>query len=497
MMVGLFAARWILKALGQVDYGLVGLVGGLAMFVTFLNSLLAAAVGRFYAVAIGATNKIGNECKGLEDCRRWFNTALSLHFVVSVVLVVVGYPIGIWAVENFLSIPTDRVAACVWVWRFTCLSCFVNMFSVPFQAMYTAKQEIAELTIYGFFTTTLNAAFFYYISVHSGFWLTWYAAWVCLTSVAPQVVIAVRAMIKYQECSFNRRYLWSVERLKQLLYYACARFWANFSGIVGSQGQSILVNKYMGPVYNASMTVGNAVAGHAVSFSAALSAAFWPAIANKAGEDDRESIHKLSFFTCRMGAVLVLVFAIPLGLEIDTVLHIWLVNPPPFAGEICLIVLARMVFEKMTEGYELAIYGTGNGVMKYSWSAGWAGICTALVAWACFAMGLKMWSIVIGLAWSKCMTCTIRLWLGRSLVGFSFKYWVRHVFSPLALLSMTVLVAGCVPKICLIPSLLRVVITTMVCLAIFLPMVWFVVLDRTETRVLQNKFHCIINKVRI
>lgn len=488
MVIGLFTARWVLQALGQVDYGLVGLVGGLALVVSFLNTLLASAVGRFYAVEVGAANKVGNSQNGLEDCRRWFNTAVLLHFVVSSVLVVIGYPVGVWAVENFLEIPTDRVAACIWVWRFTCLSCFVNMFSVPFQAMYTAKQEIAELTIYGFVTTTLNAGFFYYISVHSGIWLTRYAAWVCLTSVAPQVIIVVRAVIKYQECCFNRSYLWSVGRLKQLLYYACARFWANFSGIVGSQGQSILVNKYMGPVYNASMTVGNAVAGHAVSFSSALSAAFWPAIANKAGENDKNSIHRLSFFTCRIGALLVLVFAIPLGLEIDSVLQIWLVNPPPFAGEICLIVLARMVFEKMTEGYELAIYGTGNGVMKYSWTAGWAGIFTVLVAWICFAMGLKMWSIVIGLAVSKCITCTVRLWLGQTFVGFSFRYWFRRVFCPLLILSLSVLVGGCIPRMLMSASLVRVIVTTSICLLIFMPMIWLVVLDGSERSALRNKF---------
>ena len=488
MVVGLFAARWVLKALGQVDYGLVGLVGGLAMFVSFLNALLAAAVGRFYAVEVGAANKTGNESEGLEDCRRWFNTALSLHLVVSVVLVAIGYPIGAWAVENFLTIPPDRMSDCIWVWRFTCLSCFVNMFCVPFQAMYTAKQEIAELTVYGFATTTLNAFFFYYISTHSGVWLTPYSAWICAMSVLPELIIAVRAFIKYEECRFNVRYLWSANRLKALLYYAVARFWANFSGMVGAQGQSILVNKYMGPVYNASMTVGNAVAGHAVSFSSALSAAFWPAIANKAGEEDADSVRRLSFFTCRIGAALVLVFAIPLGLEVDEVLRIWLVNPPPFASGICLIVLIRMVFEKMTEGYELAIYGTGNGVMKYSWSAGWAGICTALVAWICFAMGLKMWSIVIGLAVSKCMTCVIRLWLGRSLVGFSFRYWVRSVFVPLFFLSVTVSVGGSVIRILLCSSLFRVVATALTCVLIFLPSIWLVVFDEMEKTALKNKF---------
>lgn len=161
--VGLFCGRWTLMALGQTDYGLMGLVGGLVAFVTFFNGLLAESVGRFYAVSVGAAKKEGNAEKGLEDCRKWFNTAVLMHTAIPVALIVIGYPVGLWAVNSFLTIPPDRVVACRWVWSFSCLATLVSMMNVPFRAMYGAKQEIAELTLYGFATTTFNALFLYYI----------------------------------------------------------------------------------------------------------------------------------------------------------------------------------------------------------------------------------------------------------------------------------------------------------------------------------------------
>ena len=121
--VGLFCGRWTLMALGQTDYGLMGLVGGLITFVTFINNLLSESVGRFYAVSVGAARKKGNEANGLEDCRRWFNTAVVIYTLIPVLLIAIGYPIGMWAVNNFLTIPVDRVEACRWVFRFSCLSC--------------------------------------------------------------------------------------------------------------------------------------------------------------------------------------------------------------------------------------------------------------------------------------------------------------------------------------------------------------------------------------
>lgn len=467
-------------ALGQTDYGLMGLIGGLTGAVSFLNTLLASAVGRFYAVNVGAAKKTGNEVAGLEDCRKWFNTALALHTVIPLSLVVIGYPLGCWAIEHFLEIPLDRMSACIWVWRFTCVACFMSMFNVPCHAMYTAKQEIAELTIYSFVTTTLNACFLYYMVSHPGIWLTKYMAWTCALSVVPQLIIGFRAFVKYEECRFVPRYLFDKGRFGEIFRFAFAKFWADFSSQFSTQGQAILVNKYMGPRFNASMSVGNVVAGHSLTLAGAIEGAFWPAIANKIGEGDDAEVKRLCFTAMRLSTLMVLVFAVPLGLEVDEVLRLWLVNPPTFAAQIVLILLIRAVLERMTAAYGTAIYGYGRGVMKYAWTAGWAGISTVFVSWLFFALGLGMWSVVIGLTVSKIITVSVRLVLGRTLVGFSFWYWVRNVFVPIGLLALGVTCAGMITRIFMKPSFLRVVLTSLISEIVFVPLVWGLVMDCAE-----------------
>lgn len=56
LVCGLFSARWVLEALGQEDFGLYGVVGGLVAFIGIVNSLLGCAVGHFYAVSVGAAD---------------------------------------------------------------------------------------------------------------------------------------------------------------------------------------------------------------------------------------------------------------------------------------------------------------------------------------------------------------------------------------------------------------------------------------------------------
>lgn len=487
LALGLFTARWALMALGHADYGLIGLIGGMTGFVSFFNSILSSAVGRFYAVKVGEAKRAENNAAGVEECRKWFNTALSIHSVVPVMLVAMGYPVGAWLVRHFLTIPPDRIGSCITVWRFTCITCFIAMFNVPFKAMYTAKQEIAELTIYGFATTTLNALFLYYMISHPGFWLVRYASWTCFIGVTPQLIIAVRALFKYEECRFVGAYLWSRERYRQLMHFAVALLWARFSDVFSSQGQAILVNKYMGVTYNAAMTLGNTVAKHALTLSASLDGAFWPAITNKTGERDHEGVKKFCFMSMRISTVLVMIFAVPLSLEIHEVLRLWLVTPPNFTLEICLIMLARAVVDRMTLAYATAIYGYGNGVMKYCWCGGWAGISTVVVSWLFFALGFGMWSIIIGLTCSKMITVGVRLYWGRILLGFGFFYWVRTVLFPISLLMAVMMFGGLCIQLLMQESFLRIVVTTGVCEALLISGSWFMVLNRTEKAFVRQK----------
>ena len=480
LAIGLFCGRWTLMLLGQTDYGLLGLVGGLTGFITFFNGIFAGSVGRFYAFYIGKEKAAENSADGIEECRRWFSLAVLIHLSIPVLLVIVGYPVGVWAVRNFLNIPPDRVEACVWVLRFVCASCFVGMANVPFQAMYTAKQEIAELTIYSFITTTANFVFLYFAIQHPGNWLVKFMLWTCCLSMAPQMVIAWRAVVKYPECRLRLRYFWDKTRFVQLFGYAAARFWTAFTDMFATQSRNILVNKFLGPKCNAAMQVGGAVSGHAMTLSNALSQAFWPALVNKAGEGDTEKVFKMAFFACRIGTAAVMLFALPLMLEAKEVLVLWLVDPPYFSSMLCVAALLVMIMERLTDGYWMVILGMGKGVKTYSLVIGWSAVPCILVLYLFFFMGMGFWSVFWGaMVWGLCRL-VLRLVLGSRLVGLRFCRWLRSVFVPMCTIAAVALCAGLMPRSLMDGSFLRVVVTTCAVEAVFLPLAWRFALERDE-----------------
>lgn len=484
LVIGLFCGRWTLMALGDVDYGLIGVVGGLTAFVTFLNSIMAGGVGRFYAISVGESQKNSNE--GIEKCHEWFTTAVVVHTFLPLLLMCVGYPIGDWAVRHFLTIPPERVSQCVWVWRFTCISCFVSMISVPYNAMYGAKQEIAELTIYSFITSTLNVLFLYYAVTHPGVWLVKYSAWSCLLSVVPSLIISLRSVLKYKECRFNKVYLRCWSNVKRMLSYSGWLIIGGMGDLLSAQGMSVLVNKYFGPRMNAAQNVGNTLSGQCSTLSGSMLGAFWPAIMNAYGAGDIVRVRKLAYQVCKFAPLLIMLFAIPLSLEINEVLLLWLKNPPKYAAGLCVLALIVLVGDRSTHGFAIAMHATGK-IAKYQAVVGGVYLFALPLAWLFFAFGMSVYALGYAMIISRGACAFMRMVMARYQTGLSVRHWFFRIGIPLIVIASITISVGLLPRFVMPPSFIRIVVTTVVCSGSMGVLSWMLVVERQEKKYLVDK----------
>lgn len=483
---GLFTARWVYLALGKSDYGLYGVVGGLTVFIAFINNVLGVSVGRYYAYSVGRAKIKGHEAEGLEECRQWFNTAFVIHSVVPLVLMVVGYPIGEWAVRHFLAIPPDRVEPFVWIFRFSCIACFCGMVSVPFNAMYAAKQYIAELTVYSFAQTTANVVFLCYMVNHPGDWLVRYGLWNCLLAVVPALVITIRACTVFPECRFNMSYMKSRRHLGELGAFAG---WYSF-GILGNlcrfNALPILVNKYFGPVQNAALSIANNVGAHTQTLAASLRTAFQPAIANALGAGEVEKAVSLMNRTCKFGTLLVLLFCIPVCLEIDEILRLWLKTPPETAAGLTVGVISALVLDKLTTGHFILINSSGR-IRGYQISVGLCFMASFPIAWGLMDCGGGVYSVVYATNAVLIGATLMRIHFVRRYFSVPPLYWFHRVLFPLLSTVIVSTAAGLVPVHLFPPSFLRILFTCIVVELVFLPFSWLLVLDREERSYLVSK----------
>ena len=481
---GVFGGRWALMSLGEVDYGLHGLVGGLTAFIGFLNGVLAAAVGRFYALSVGQSRK--DSVAGLEEARRWFSIALLIHTAVPAVLLAIGWPIGEWAIRNFLTIPPDRVNACLWVFRFCCIGCFIGMVSVPFNAFYGAKQYIAELTIYGFITTSLNISVLYYMVTHPREWLVPYAAWLLVLGLVPSLIITGRAMKIFPECRFSFAYCRDWKRFRKLFAYAFWQFFGSLSVLMRGQGIAILVNKYFGPSFNASLAIARNVNGKATELGASLLGAFGPAITNAWGEGNLDRARKLAMNVCKFSVLASFVFVLPLMIELPYAMRLWLKTPPDWVTPLCCAVMMQIMINRTTKGHLVLIQATGRIGLYESVAAG---LCLTMlpVAWLLIELGLGPWGLCISFVVVTAAYAWVRPFFASRLAGLSTRIWLRRVLFPLLVLAVATLATGFLCRVTMPEGFLRLVVTIISCEAVLLPLAWAILFDAEDRVFISRK----------
>lgn len=493
--LGLVCGRWTLMALGKVDYGLMGLVGGLTAFITFFNTVLAGANARFYAFSVGAAKVAENQDAALEECRHWFNTALSIHTVVPFVLISIGYPIGAHAITNWLTIPVDRIADCVWVFRFVCLSCFVGMLNVPFLAMYTAKQHIAELTIYSFVTSTLNVLFLYYMINHPGVWLAKFSAWTCFLAVVPQFIICFRALFIFQECHINFSYMWDGVRLKRLGYFSGWQMLGVFCSLLRGQGLSVVINKFFGATMNAAQAIGVTVQGHCGTLAGAMRGAFTPVITQACGAGDFEKMNCFVLRTCKFNVLLSALFMIPLALELNEVMRLWLKFPPEFSVGLCYCAMALHVIDALTTPHVVAINATGKIAIFH------VVVCSVDVLTIPLAIFVgflcKNVYLVMGVAiFMQGVLAVGRMVFARITARTSLRKWGVEVCLPLLTSVLVAAGIGFLPHCWLSATFGRVCLTTALCELTLVPLSWFVILNESERDFVWQKMRPQLEKMR-
>src|SRR5690554_6010568 len=108
MVVSLYTSRIVLNTLGVEDFGIYNVVGGFVTMLGFLNSAMARGTKRFLAFEIGKSN--------YPQLVKVFSMSVNIHFLIALIILLFAETIGLWFINNQLTIPSERIEAANWVY---------------------------------------------------------------------------------------------------------------------------------------------------------------------------------------------------------------------------------------------------------------------------------------------------------------------------------------------------------------------------------------------
>lgn len=350
MSIGLFTSRVILQLLGVSDYGIYNVVGGFVAMLAYINSIFVSATQRFLSFSLGKYDK--------EIVSKVFSTAVNVHCILGAIILLLAETIGLWFVNNYLNIAEDRMFAANCVYQCAIISLFFNILNVPYNASIVANERMDFYAYTSIFESLARLGAVYLMVLLPFDKLIMNAVlWALITMIILSGCIFY-CKRNFQECSYHT--VWDKSLLKEMSTYAG---WTAVGGLGFSfkeQSFNIMLNIFFGTSINAARGIAIQVSGVVNQFASNFFMAVQPQITKQYASGQLERSRKLVYSCAKFAFCLLALVTIPIILNLEYLLGLWLEEIPEYTYEFLVIILTSTLFGSFAAPITTAIQATGN-----------------------------------------------------------------------------------------------------------------------------------------
>lgn len=485
MLVGFWAARITLNALGVEDYGVNSAVGGMVAMFSLLTGSLSAASSRYMTFGLGKGD--------MPYLKRIFSMTMNIHTLIAVVIVLLMETVGVWFLNTQMEFPDGRLGAANWVLQCSVLNFVIGIISVPYNSAIIAHEKMSVFAYMTIFDVVTRLLIVLSLWLYDGDRLILYAVLFMIQGLVRQFVYWIYCKRNFEECTYQR--IWDKELAGKLFGFAGWNFFGAGSALLMTQGVNVLINIFFGVVANAARGVAVQVEGVVMQFVNNFTTAINPQITKSYAGGNFDRMFILVFKGARFSFFLMLVIAVPLMVEADYVLKLWLGTVPEQAALFLRYTLAISLVSVLSGTMITMMLATGD-IKKYQIIVGGTGMLVLPLAYIFYKLGFPVETAYVVHFTVFCVQLVQRLFLLKGMVGMDIMAFVRGVLCrtlPIAAVSFAVpvLFVMFVPE----ASFLRLVSTVLVSEAVMLPLIYFFGMEVSERQLIKDKVNAVVRKI--
>ena len=384
MVVSLFTSRINLQSLGVQDFGIYNVVGGVVSMFSIFSGSLATAISRFITFELGKDNK--------ERLSKVFSTAVSIQILLSIFIIIIAEVIGVWFLNNKMVIPENRLYAANWVLQLSFFSFAINLISVPYNAAIIAHEKMSAFAYISIFEVIARLIICYSLFISPVDKLITFAILLFILSIILRLIYGIYCKKNFAECNYHL--LLDKKLFKEIAGFAG---WSSFTLVAYSlynSGLNILLNLFFGPVVNASRAIAvqvqNAVQGFSKNFQTAIN----PQIIKSYAEGDMQRVYSLIFAASKFSFFLMFLLSLPIILETNIILSIWLTDIPEYTIIFVRLILIIVTIDSIGGPLYCAQQATGK-IRKFQLMTGILMLLILPVSYVTLKMGANAESVYL------------------------------------------------------------------------------------------------------
>lgn len=476
MGVSLYSSRIVLSVLGVDDFGIYDVVGGAVAMFSFFSGSISVATQRFLSYELGK--------KDSGEIGKIFCMSVNTHLIMAAAAIVIVEAGGLWLLNHKLNIPADRIAAANWVFHCSVLSFIINFISIPYSALIIAHEKMSIYAYISIIDVILKLLIVYLLRYLMYDKLVLYAILLLAVSVIIRVAYGLYCRYKFTESHF--KFVWDKGLFKQMFRHSNWMLLGTTTSMLSSQGVNMLMNTFFNVTVNAARGIAYQVYYAANSFIVNFMVAVQPQIIKLYVQEERQSMHRLIFTSSKFSFFLIFVIALPLVLEAEVVLKLWLGVPPEGAVLFTRLVVVDLLFSSLYTPIATLSQATGK-IGLYQSVIGVGFLSVFLVTWLLYRLGFPAYSTFVVLVSVSFVTLFARLWILRKIADFPVKEYCVRVLLPILGVALSSLPLPMLLRFTVHGEFLRFGATLVSSVLATFSMVWMIGLNVGEKNVVKAK----------
>lgn len=444
MCISLFTSRLTLEALGVDNFGIYNVVGGFVGMMTIISGTITSSISRFLTYGLGKGD--------MEELKRLFATSLNVLFALSAVVAVVGESFGLWFIFHELNIPAGRIYAAHWVFQCTLLSFIVNLISVPYNASIVSHEKMGVFAYMTLLDVVIKLLFVYCLFITPFDVLITYSVLLCLVGILMRFIYGSYCSRHFEECHYKP--VFDKRIFKDMAGFAGWNFLGNTAYILNTQGVNMTINIFFGVALNAARGVVSQVEGAVMTLVNNFTIAFTPQITKSYAEENKAYMFSLVCRGTKISIFLLLYILIPLSIEADTVLHLWLKEVPPFSARFLRLSLLCNAVLLAGNGSFTAIMAAGD-IKSYQITVTIIGCLVFPLTWLAYYLGAAPEATYYIFIMIYSVLIYVRTVFMKKLLDFSIMEFFRKAIVPVVLVSLVSIVLPLLVAYIFPPGLMR------------------------------------------
>ena len=230
--------------------------------------------------------------------------------------------------------------------------------------------------------------------------------------------------------------------LKEIFGFASWNMIGSSSVILRNQGNNILINLFFGPVVNAARAVANQVLHAVHAFVENFFIALKPQITQSYANGNWSYMMTLIFQGSRLSYYMLLILCMPILLNTDYLLHLWLRTVPDHSVSFVQLTLVFTMIESLSSTLITAQLATGK-VKKYQLVVGGLQMMVVPVCYVILKFGgIPETILYVSIVFSISCLCA-RLYMLRTNIHLDVLAYIKKVVLNVVLVSLTAAVLPC------------------------------------------------------